>query len=298
MKRLLVWLALLALCLVPCARAENAEPEFTIPPPGVSMMEKQAELEEQERLNATEPPPAYSQEQIDALPDEVFAQCDSYMAVLQDSTYPISFYLYYKGDAAFGGREVAGVAFPDAPGIEFYEVKTLEGEREKGDRFGALSVMTWARFHEAGRFEFDSVELTFSDGERKACPIGRFVVEVFADEDSDALFTYSTPALSSNPTELGCIYEKQAEDVAMHSLYMDILAGYETEIAENDGVYEMETTFTGGRPIVFRFILPRVEASVGGKGLWIYPKVGCYCGGGGITEERMLDAWYAWQENS
>ena len=152
MKRLLVWLALLALCLAPCARAENAEPEFTIPPPGVSMLEKKAELEEQERLNATEPPPAYSQEQIDALPDEVFAQCDSYMAVLQDSTYPISFYLYYKGDAAFGGREVAGMAFPDAPGIEFYEVKTLEGEREKGDRFGALSVMTWARFHEAGRF--------------------------------------------------------------------------------------------------------------------------------------------------
>ena len=138
MKRLLVWLALLALCLAPCARAENAEPEFTIPPPGVSMLEKKAELEEQERLNATEPPPAYSQEQIDALPDEVFAQCDSYMAVLQDSTYPISFYLYYKGDAAFGGREVAGVAFPDAPGIEFYEVKTLEGERGKGDRFGAL----------------------------------------------------------------------------------------------------------------------------------------------------------------
>jgi hypothetical protein len=190
------------------------------------------------------------------------------------------------------------VAFPDAPGIEFYEVKTLEGEREKGDRFGALSVMTWARFHEAGRFEFDSVELTFSDGERKACPIGRFVVEVFADEDSDALFTYSTPALSSNPTELGCIYEKQAEDVVVHSLYMDIQAGYETEIAENDGVYELETTFTGGRPIVFRFILPRVEASVGGKGLWIYPKVGCYCGGNGITEERMLDAWYAWQENA
>ena len=94
MKRLLVWLALLALCLAPCARAENAEPEFTIPPPGVSMLEKKAELEEQERLNATEPPPAYSQEQIDALPDEVFAQCDSYMAVLQDSTYPISFYLY------------------------------------------------------------------------------------------------------------------------------------------------------------------------------------------------------------
>ena len=142
MKRLLVWLALLALYLAPCARAENAEPEFTIPPPGVSMLEKKAELEEQERLNATEPPPAYSQEQIDALPDEVFAQCDSYMAVLQDSTYPISFYLYYKGDAAFGGREVAGMAFPDAPGIEFYEVKTLEGEREKGDRFGALSVMT------------------------------------------------------------------------------------------------------------------------------------------------------------
>lgn len=53
MKRLLVWLALLALCLAPCARAENAEPEFTIPPPGVSMLEKQAELEEQERLNAT-----------------------------------------------------------------------------------------------------------------------------------------------------------------------------------------------------------------------------------------------------
>ena len=66
MKRLLVWLALLALCLAPCARAENAEPEFTIPPPGVSMLEKKAELEEQERLNATEPP-AYSQEQIDAL---------------------------------------------------------------------------------------------------------------------------------------------------------------------------------------------------------------------------------------
>ena len=40
MKRLLVWLALLALCLAPCARAENAEPEFTIPPPGVSMLEK------------------------------------------------------------------------------------------------------------------------------------------------------------------------------------------------------------------------------------------------------------------
>ena len=71
MKRLLVWLALLALCLAPCARAENPEPEFTIPPPGVSMLEKKAELEEQERLNATEPPPKYSQEQIDALPDEV-----------------------------------------------------------------------------------------------------------------------------------------------------------------------------------------------------------------------------------
>ncbi len=237
-------------------------------------------------------------------PQTIFAQTDSYMAVRQDTAYPISFYLIYQGKHPFEEKELERVSLPEenCEGIRFDGFQWLDSDLS--GTYSAKSLITEMRFFQEGRYEFHSISLHFTDGSSETFPIGRFVVEVFDEPDSEALYTYATTAMCSNANTLYCCYLLEDEDISFQTLEMDLQASSEIVYAEKevyvfeDGATQdcirIEMHFTSELPVVYRFVLPRVHISVGGKDQAIYPKLGCYCGGTGIQPEDVIAAYEAW----
>lgn len=159
-----------------------------------------------------------------------------------------------------------------------------------------------------GRFEFDSIKLLFTDGSTDRYGIGRIVIEVFDEEGSDALDTYVTTALGSDKTEFYARYLKETDDVLLTGLHLDVAASVSAPVmretfftyasGEQQDAFEVTVTFVDPKPVVYRFLLPRVAVTVNGTSQWVYPKVGFYCGGLHIQEEEMLEAYWAWQDGS
>ncbi len=251
----------------------------------------------------------YPDSALKDFPATFFAPADNYMAVLKDTTHPISFYAVYQSEQPFEGRTIERMVMANEENILF---NNAIGEQDKSlsERLSARSLLTEATFPEAGRFEFDRITLLFTDGSRETYPIGRFVIEVFDDQDSDVLNTYVTPAMTSNNTYLPCEYVWQRDGLAFAGLDMDLAAEHELLFAREEpfayasedspegggkaACFAMETQLMAERPTVYHFILPRVRVRVDGVEQAVYPKLGCYCGGLEVTETEVLEAYEAW----
>ena len=154
---------------------------------------------------------------------------------------------------------------------------------------------------QAGHYEISSIYVTFFDGSSESYPIGRLVVDVYDDAGSDALYTYATTAISSREDSFGFTYEKRAEDVTFLRAEMDLQAEAKQLQADftpsrSSGKMALcaEFAFESDLPVVYRYVVPRVHILVDGEEQIVYPKVGCVCGGADVTEEKVLEAYRAW----
>ena len=152
-----------------------------------------------------------------------------------------------------------------------------------------------------GHYEISSIHAEFSDGSSETYPIGRLVVDVYDEAGSDALNTYATTALSSRADLFGFTYEKQAGDVTFLRAEMDLQADAKLLKADFAPSYSSgkmalcaEFAFESELPVVYRYVVPRVHILVDGEEQIVYPKVGCVCGGADVTEEKVLEAYRAW----
>lgn len=238
--------------------------------------------------------------------DLLFAQTDSYMAVRVGDSRPLSFFLMHRNAIPFEGRTIERAMFPEDETI-WFETTSLQPAQPCG-RYHASSILCQPLFRVPSRFEFDSIKLLFTDGSTDRYGIGRIVIEVFDEEGSDALDTYVTTALGSDKTEFYARYLKETDDVLLTGLHLDVAASVSAPViretfftyasGEHQDAFEVTVTFVDPKPVVYRFLLPRVAVTVNGTCQWVYPKVGCYCGGLPIQEEEMLEAYWAWQDGS
>ena len=215
----------------------------------------------------------------------VFAQMDSYIAMKLDEDCPLSFYLIFQEEQPFQGREIASVALDDDLNLAYRDFQLNEVIYPK----------------QAGHYEISSIYVTFFDGSSESYPIGRLVVDVYDDAGSDALYTYATTAISSREDSFGFTYEKRAEDVTFLRAEMDLQAEAKQLQADftpsrSSGKMALcaEFAFESDLPVVYRYVVPRVHILVDGEEQIVYPKVGCVCGGADVTEEKVLEAYRAW----
>lgn len=244
----------------------------------------------------------YTEKQLAKFPSIIFAQTDSYMAVELGSRHPISFFLIHKIENAFDGKIIERVWLDMNENIEFSNARLMSAEA--CGRFYAKSLLADLVFHQEGHYEFRSISILFTDGSQASFPIGRIVMDVFAEEGADALYTYATTAMSSNSEELFCRYVKYKDDAAYTGLYVDLVASYEVVSVEEEAyhaggkdmkdAYGITVQFASEYPAVYRYVLPRVFVQENGVERVVYPKFGCYCGGLGITEGEVLNAYEKW----
>ena len=252
-----------------------------------------------------EPPyeePRYTDEELKQFPSTFFPPTDNYLAVLKGSIQPISFFAVHWAEQPFDGRTLKQVAMTNGENIQF----TLNEVQisDISDRMGSRSLLTDASFPEAGRFEFDRIDLLFTDGSRSTYPIGRFVIEVFDDVDSGVLNTYSTVAMTSNNTYLPCEYIWTRDGLEFAGLELDLAAKAELEFVEestcpyegepNTPCFVIKFRLKASYPTFYHFILPRVCVMVDGEEQHVYPKFGCYCGGLFVSENLALESYAAW----
>lgn len=244
-------------------------------------------------------------EKRDELPQTFLAPIDSYMAVTAGDTYPFSFFVVSQEEESFGGKCVSRLSIGGEEGIKFDKVRLSEAER--CGRFRADNLMCELIFCRKGRYEFDHITIGFDDGTEEDYAIGRFVIEVFEEKGSEALYTYSTTTMSSNESLFSCTYLKNIENAMFMDLTMDLDASYEIlsvdekQFADGDrGIkqgFAIEVQMLSEKPVAYRFILPRVQLNVEGETVYVYPKVGCYCGGIGVGEQEVINSYLAWNMN-
>lgn len=229
----------------------------------------------------------------------VVAQMDSYIAMRLDEDCPLSFYLIFQEKQPFQGREIVRVFLDDDKNLDYrdYEM-TKVGQL---DNCNGVSLMGFIYPKKAGHYEISSIRVTFFDGSSETYPIGRLVVDVYDEVGSDALYTYATAALSSRADLFGFTYEKQAGDVTFLRAEMDLQADAKLLKADFAPSYSSgkmalcaEFAFESELPVVYRYVVPRVHILVDDKEQIVYPKVGCVCGGADVTEEKVLEAYRAW----
>ena len=229
----------------------------------------------------------------------VFAQMDSYIAMKLDEDCPLSFYLIFQEEQPFQGREIASVALDDDLNLAYRDFQL--NEVSQLDNCNGVSLMGIIYPKQAGHYEISSIYVTFFDGSSESYPIGRLVVDVYDDAGSDALYTYATTAISSREDSFGFTYEKRAEDVTFLRAEMDLQAEAKQLQADftpsrSSGKMALcaEFAFESDLPVVYRYVVPRVHILVDGEEQIVYPKVGCVCGGADVTEEKVLEAYRAW----
>lgn len=229
----------------------------------------------------------------------VFAQMDSYIAMKLDEDCPLSFYLIFQEEQPFQGREIASVALDDDLNLAYRDFQL--NEVRQLDNCNGVSLMGIIYPKQAGHYEISSIYVTFFDGSSESYPIGRLVVDVYDDAGSDALYTYATTAISSREDSFGFTYEKRAEDVTFLRAEMDLQAEAKQLQADftpsrSSGKMALcaEFAFESDLPVVYRYVVPRVHILVDGEEQIVYPKVGCVCGGADVTEEKVLEAYRAW----
>lgn len=229
----------------------------------------------------------------------VFAQMDSYIAMKLDEDCPLSFYLIFQEEQPFQGREIASVALDDDLNLAYRDFQL--NEVSQLDNCNGVSLMGFIYPKKTGHYEISSIHAEFSDGSSETYPIGRLVVDVYDEAGSDALNTYATTALSSRADLFGFTYEKQAEDVTFLRAEMDLQAEAKQLQADftpsrSSGKMALcaEFAFESDLPVVYRYVVPRVHILVDGEEQIVYPKVGCVCGGADVTEEKVLEAYRAW----
>ncbi len=229
------------------------------------------------------------------LPSEFFAQMDSYMYVQQQSEHPISFYVIYHGKTPFDGRTLYRLYLTGNKSIDFYEVKLQESGGFPDMGYAATSIMCQARFNEVGHYEFDSITLLFGDGSSETYPIGRFVIDVSDEAGSDALDTYATVAMNTLEDAFHGQYTIEGETaVDGIEVSLDLYAKSQIKVEKTEEGFKVENQMTSDRPAVYRFIVPHLEAVCGEEKQTVYVNVGCICGGAGITFEKMVNAYWAW----
>lgn len=247
--------------------------------------------------------PALSQQTQKPLPaPTVFAQMDSYVAAQVDTTCPMSFYLIFREDRPFQGREISSIVLDEAREVLYQEYMVSESKHLT--TCNGVSIVGKMYFSSAGHYELSSIKIHFFDGSMEEYPIGRLVVDVYDDVGSEVLYTWSTPALSSLPDCFGFTYDladATERDVTFVRAEMNLLAEVkllkaeiETSYASGKTALVAEFEFASEKPVVYRFVLPRVFILVDGKENVIYPKVGCFCGGAQVTEEHVLAVYEAW----
>ena len=229
----------------------------------------------------------------------VFAQMDSYIAMKLDEDCPLSFYLIFQEEQPFQGREIASVALDDDLNLAYRDFQL--NEVSQLDNCNGVSLMGIIYPKQAGHYEISSIYVTFFDGSSESYPIGRLVVDVYDDAGSDALYTYATTAISSREDSFGFTYEKREEDVTFLRAEMDLQAEAKQLQADftpsrSSGKMALcaEFAFESDLPVVYRYVVPRVHILVDGEEQIVYPKVGCVCGGADVTEEKVLEAYRAW----
>ena len=229
------------------------------------------------------------------LPNEFFAQMDSYMYMQQNSTHPISFYLIYKAKTPFDGRTLYRLYLTGNKSIDFYEVKLQESGGFPDMGYAAASIMCQACFNEVGHYEFDSITLLFDDGSSETYPIGRFVIDVSDEAGSDVLDTYATVAMNTLQDVFHGKYTIEGETaVDGIEVSLDVYAKCQLKVQKTEAGFEVENKMTSDRPVVYRFIVPHLEAVCGEEKQTVYVNVGCVCGGADVTYEKMVNAYWAW----
>lgn len=247
----------------------------------------------------------YAEEKIE-YPSTIFAQTDSYMAVKKGEEYPFSFFFIYSTTEALDDRQIERLYLQDADSVECLNTKLQTAD--PCGQYQAMSLMTNFHFHEEGSYLIENITIAFSDGSKKMFPIGRLMIEVFSDEGNENLYTYETTALSSQSNAYTWRCYRKNEAVMLDNISIDTLADYEVirnrQMVETNAAHgyelgnEITIAFAAELPAVYRFILPKVEVVENGVKSIAYAKVGCYCGGLGITEESVLKAYEAFQMNN
>lgn len=228
-----------------------------------------------------------------ALPDDIFAQAEYYMAEQVNDELYVSFFLIHRQKKPFKEREIERF---ELVGLDDARTQVLRVEAgAELENYYTTSLVGKLYFCQAGHYETGEIVLYFRGGDSQRYPIGRFVTDIFEEEGSDALYTYATTAMSSNPDLYNCRYEIKKENIELIELGIDVLAKQEVILREeNEREIKLEIAFESELPSVFRFIQPSVLIQDDGAIKRVYAKVGCTCGGLGISEEEVLTAYRAW----
>ncbi|SDB04041.1 hypothetical protein [Eubacterium oxidoreducens] len=217
----------------------------------------------------------------DSSQNSFFIWQDGYLAAAQDEQVDVAF-TFLSNDPSLDTK-VVSMGVPDNENVEITNFNVEKMDQQYED-YEFYSIVLTLQFTSTGKSTMNQLSMNLADGLPVTYSIGDWTLDI-GDADDGKIWTWESPAVSSNSEEFAFSYT--AQDASVTSCDLTVGTQTSVELTADD-----EQTFSGKIELMesdapVKYIRSKLTYCINGKTVYGYGK-GCYCGALEFDEKGII----------